>query len=154
MSAARIRLDDFTIYEGARDTVWEQNVEIWSPSSADRRHRDDRTVAVVVELDVDGQFDRVSAELGQYGEITSIDRVIDALTKVRDTLAAIPGASRTGRCFATGQYSGCWHEHGHDGAHKFDVPTDGRHLTVAERREYATTPWEGSPVDAPLEDAS
>lgn len=145
----RLRLGDFTIYEGARFTAWEQDVDVWSPYQ-DGRRRDDRSVAVLVELDVDGVFDRVAAELGQFGELASLDRVIAVLEKVRDQIAVIPNGSQPGRCFARGHYSGCHRQVGHDGPHKFTVPKHDR-LSEDERAAYATTPWEGSPVDAPVD---
>jgi hypothetical protein len=80
--------------------------------------------AVIVRINVDGQFDLVQADLEQSGDLTIIDRAIAALTSVRAELASLYASHprQPGRCLESGNWGRCKTTEGHEGDHVF--PTE------------------------------
>jgi hypothetical protein len=102
---------------------------------------------VLVELDVDGALDYVTAAPHHFGDLATLSRVIDVLTTARDTLADAYGDKprRMGRCYAMGDYSFCAFDHGHTGPHTFDVPEDAEaELTPSQLQKARHELYAGS----------
>jgi hypothetical protein len=102
---------------------------------------------VLVELDVDGCLDYITAAPALFGDLATLNRVIDVLTTARDTLTDAYGDKprRMGSCYAMGDYSFCALDHGHAGPHAFDVPEDAEaELTPSQLQKARHEVYAGS----------
>jgi hypothetical protein len=79
---------------------------------------------IVVSINVDDDFDKVTVDLGQTGDMAALDRALETLSAVRDELARVYGnrPRRLGRCLETGDNGRCTYRLGHESDHAF--PTD------------------------------
>ena len=147
--SAQIRIEDARFDDEARSVVWQsQGVDVQNPATKSFTGQGETAITII--LDVDAMFDHVYADLGGSGDLESLDRVIAALTTVRDGLAAAySGTERDpGRCFAQGDWGRCYGKHGHDLPHGFpEPPTDHPDYKDTEARQRAKTEvWAGSPA--------
>ena len=115
-------IDDFTAYDGDRQTSWRNHVDLPSPEGGTRAG------AILVELDVDGEMDIVSGDLHQTADLRAIERAIVALQHLHAALAqCYPEELRwAGRCMEHGDWGRCYGRDGHDGQHQLPTESDWR----------------------------
>jgi hypothetical protein len=106
------------------------------------------TAAVAVFFDIDGQLDYVFADLYQQGDVETLDRAIETLSKIRDALAGMYEnlPRRVGRCYAQGFGGQCTRQADHaPGGHDFPLSDEARAAFAPEQvLAYTTQPSEGS----------
>lgn len=134
------RLD---IGDGVRSIVWQTGPGVEFEGLEGRI----QTPRILVELDIDGSLDYVSAELVHFDDLTVMNRALDVLTTARDRLTAIYGDQprRVGSCPAQGEYGNCNLTLNHGDTHDFPVPKHAAEGRAAEDLKLLKTqPWAGS----------
>lgn len=145
----QMRIDDLMVnYGEARAARWiaQPTHDLRSPDTG--RHIDREELAVMVVLDVDGTYDLVYGD-NLRDDIGTLDRVIEAVQRIRDALTAAYGdAPRATQCMAAGGWGRCRYEAAHDGPHRFPDPPKGYpgYEDPLELERVRTIPWEGSPA--------
>lgn len=127
-----IRLENLTFnVSELRQIVWDARGEIRSGAGGGSD-----AGQLLIRLDVDGEMDTVTADLGQTGDLVALDRAITALSKVRDGLDALyAGQNDPGRCMAQSDWGRCYGRHGHDEDHDFPTEAQGRASLAVSRPE-------------------
>lgn len=112
----RIAVREFSVFDGAMDLDFRNDCEF--------EHAFQRSAAILVQLDVDGERNIVSADTGQFDVLRVLERTIESLSEVKARYEQmIPVDSRLPRrCMGQGDWGTCYSEDGHGGAHKF--PTE------------------------------
>lgn len=116
-----------SIYDAEGSLEWETHVDLPQQSGS-------REAAVLIQLDVDGQFDVVQADIGGMGDRSTLGRACVALQRVLAALDELypENWAPVGNCWMQGDWGRCYGSEGHSGEHNFPKPPLAYRQAVAK----------------------